>query len=91
MTTRKHTPSPWHYEGAFLRNADDGACVLKVNGGSDADLALIAAAPELLDSLEAILEESGIKDFSDAEPAGTVKRIAYLARAAIAKAKGEAA
>lgn len=53
---------------------------------------LIAAAPDLLAALQAIVEEAGPQyGFAEADGAviGTINRLSYLARAAIAKATGE--
>jgi len=54
-----HTPAPWLYAGvddnieAIV--TDEGDSVFDVRGASTADLKLIAAAPELLDALQALM------------------------------------
>lgn len=82
----KHTPGPWHHEidTVFIR---DGVSVQPVTHHMDsqgmADARLIAAAPDLLEALEAMLLgwETG-RGYSDAE-----NQIGK-ARAAIIKATG---
>jgi hypothetical protein len=51
------------------------------------DAALIAAAPELLAALQAIVAEAGPRMGLDTAP-GTINTISRLARAAIARATG---
>ena len=95
-----HTPGPWEWDGdvweydreteaPWLMSAKTGMPVIQ--GDIDCmrdDARLIAAAPDLLEALEAyhfhfgILEEN---EFINAE----ARCCASLARAAIAKAKGE--
>ena len=79
MTT-KHTPGPWRVNpGANeVRGADWNVIVADV--GIDADAHLIAAAPDLLTALEAMVRSDS---WADAD----VKMV--NARAAIAKAKGK--
>lgn len=84
-----HTPGPWAAapigSGRWaitvsqMRNEDVGAA-----GFGKADAHLIAAAPELLYALEALLAVTDEYDLPLSDP----ERIA--ARAAIAKARGEA-
>lgn len=86
----KHTPGPWKWEDLCLKTQSDNSIyksVLELGCGcctsgdiEDADVCLIAAAPELLEALEdllyqANLSEEGGWDFEQA-------------RAAIAKARG---
>lgn len=83
MTT-KHTPGPWRINPGTveIRGADWNDIV--ADAGSDADAALIAAAPDLLEALEAAhgyLVMFGT-DHGD--------HIRGVCRAAIAKAKGKA-
>ena len=89
----QHTPGPWTHEGqgdiTGIENDPGNGCVGKVDvacvylrtvpGRNESNARLIAAAPEMLRALRAIVEESndpGAVDF---------------ARAAIAKAEGEQA
>ena len=91
-----HTPAPWSVEidhssnaPEFIRTHVDGemydlASVLcDETGNATANARLIAAAPELLAALEGLLQYTGGWDETD--PTHPV----VIARAAIAKAKGE--
>jgi hypothetical protein len=52
MTDSKHTPGPWLFDEAGIYT-EAGASITTISKKcSDADLALIAAAPELLAALE---------------------------------------
>ena len=96
----KHTPGPWVVaEGdsngqAVVRNADIEIatcwhhCVDGIEREMRANARLIAAAPELLVALERFAQCSNVRDIvqGDTELALAV----FQARAAIAKAKGEA-
>lgn len=99
MSNDKHTPGPWIVSGRHNRWGDnlvvpagsdvsaDGylACVrVTGDGHGPADARLIAAAPELLAALEEILE------FYLASCPGVSGQPIDDARAAIARAKGEA-
>lgn len=98
---RAHTPGPWRadtsnkgrglspeYEGYYMAieggsgHLPDGFSV--TGFGSAADEALIIAAPDLLEALEAIFSAS------DPEIGGSPGSPLEKARAAIAKARGEA-
>lgn len=88
----KHTQGDWvEHNGDILAG---GFVIAWVHGPNRADLiaernanrALIAAAPKLLDALEAVLKWSG----SDDSIAGPEIAARGYARAIIAKAKGEA-
>jgi hypothetical protein len=60
-------------------------------GETKANAKLIAAAPELMTALLQIIEEAGLRmGFAEADGAvfGTINRMAYCARQAIAKATG---
>ncbi len=78
----KHTPGPWSEPGTF------GATRFEVQGSNRRvavvdtieDARLIAAAPELLDALEGLL---------NALPSATTHPAIAQARAAIRKATGE--
>ena len=84
----RHTPGPLKAARAFVDNAPDCfvVSVAKWGGentaicGKEADARLYAAAPELLAALELAL----IAIDEDAAP-----KVAAMARAAIAKAKGD--
>ena len=89
MTTR-HTPGPWVADG---RRDDDGAWYVRAPSGVVAELdgrdavangRLIAAAPEMLAALEAVLGDD--HDCVSAAPAYCLECSA--ARAAVAKARG---
>ena len=91
--TSKHTPGPWR-----LSPADDtvvidatGSEVAAIDGDynqpeawplMEANARLIAAAPDMLAALEAIMGERW-------SPGGRSEHVSDLARAAIAKARGE--
>jgi hypothetical protein len=93
----KHSPLPWASRGGEIVAAD-GVVVARVDGPNrvdliptrDANRALLAAAPELLEALEAVLysAESLLEELeSHAGFRGEPTSFA-LARSAIAKAKG---
>ncbi len=82
-----HSPLPWASRGGEIVAAD-GVVVARVDGPNrvdliptrDANRALLAAAPELLEALQYIMEwDAGLWDPQKARS---------MARAAIAKAKG---
>lgn len=82
MSDVKHTPGPWHVaNGCQIRGAKDqiAKAWMMRNGEGLANARLIAAAPELLNALEAITEayDTSLPEYK-------------VARAAIAKARGEA-
>ena len=91
----KHTPGPWTYKldkDSFVNfeitTAHDSTSIVGGCGccdspwvSSEADARLIAAAPELLEALESLVQRVGGDEWF-AEWAG-------MARVAIAKAKGE--
>ena len=93
----KHTPGPWRVQAtghSFVVEAHTHTEVISVdaNGNpcrwseyNEANARLIAAAPELLEALQALLgwEEAEIKHF---EATGPDDWIMEIARAAIAKA-----
>lgn len=89
MSGRKHTPGPWR---VIVRRNQTGTTHCFVVGGPSNtqirpdgdDATLIAAAPELLDALESVVDAvakfvNGHEDWAEIE----------AARRAIAKAKGE--
>lgn len=74
----KHTPGPWHYaESSTTVNFARAA----VHDPEDANAHLIAAAPDLLEALKALLDAVVRRDHKD--------KALRTARAAIAKAKGQ--
>lgn len=103
MANAKHTPGPWAleviegddigYDVAIV--APDNRTVAEFGTGYElADAKLMAAAPEMLSALLAIIEEAGEGfGFPDSQGrvTGTINKMAYAARAAIAKAAGSAA
>ena len=94
MTTTKHTPGPWLRGGHNLvYTLENGVNEMTIqihhrNGGTDLDARLIAAAPALLEALEALLAVEGIIDPTDDECAAT-QSANDKARAAIKLARGE--
>ena len=92
----KHTPVPWKVGATTTLN---GEAVSEIMSGDDivaismnyseADARLIAAAPELLAALIAITEEAGDL-YGHTEGPGTINRMTFHARQAIAKAEGKA-
>jgi hypothetical protein len=86
MSEEKHTPGPWKHEGhGDITGTENGrkydvACVyLRIPAGrQEANASLIAAAPDLLDALEFVMNRLVDKHEDDIA--------AQKARAAIAKA-----
>jgi hypothetical protein len=98
-----HTPGPWKYEAdkgyvlkCFIMTADfdedtnSGSVIARTSDNiSEADAALIAAAPDLLAACEALHAE--VLAYLTAQNLhGEHNPAMVAARAAIAKAKGEA-
>lgn len=85
--SKQHTPGPWHVSnGVQIRSDKHQICKVWMmrNGEGNANARLIAASPDLLDALKAMLEaQHGYEyaGFSEEELASFEK-----ARAAIAKA-----
>jgi hypothetical protein len=89
----KHTPGPWEVvelvDGYDIRSPESRCRIATASDpeavwgaiGREEDACLIAAAPELLEALESLVQRVGGDEWF-AEWAG-------MARAAIAKAKGE--
>ncbi|MFY4005997.1 hypothetical protein [Achromobacter denitrificans] len=97
MTT-KHTPGPWRYQPGrdsrppyVIRGSEGGFVVVGMTADrQEADAALIAAAPELLEALEAEEEWRGREDAGELDPEWDYETmVAAKRRAAISKAKGE--
>jgi len=89
-----HTPGPWailpntpHFVRAMhpAEGMQPVATVYHFNGELAANARLIAAAPELLEALEAVLPD--LEHYVATHGPGPDKRLA-IARAAIAKARG---
>lgn len=106
MTAPKHTPGPWFYSQESI---DPDWYIVKINGGlivanvnshlrQVANARIIAAAPDLLEALHAIVEARDaleaarmLSDFGgECAAQEFVDRAIYAARAAIAKAEGNA-
>jgi hypothetical protein len=97
----KHTPGPWMYEPkgrghvwSDCRDDGSGAVIAVMpetnHGTKEADARLIAAAPELLSALYALLDDvSDLTDEAREAFSGINDRSVTLARAAIAKATGQ--
>lgn len=86
----KHTPGPWFYNR--VSGYDYGSYQYSVSGictniNKEADARLIAAAPELLAALEALLHGSR-NVTSQADWQAEREEASAMARAAIAKARG---
>ena len=98
----QHTPRPWSvsklatpdYAPEFAIHAGDDDLARTMNGDSEANARLIAAAPELLDALNLVLARLEVAA-DDAEELGYDQRAENIredittARAAIAKAGGD--
>ena len=96
----KHTPGPWRYDRSngspttgqhMIAGAKPGYLAEVRDCGSgdvQANARLIAAAPDLLDALQAI-----VKSLSDQDDEGLIEHAQQMidARAAIAKATGDQA
>lgn len=87
-----HTPGPW-YESKT--GSHQGLIIAEETGENIAvsykkeNAALIAAAPELLAALELCLKNSEFRRASGVESGPMIEREIEVARAAIAKARGE--
>ena len=84
----KHTPGPWRLDRARALIPLDKHTWAEAYGGTEANARLIAASPELLDALEAMLSHTAELDpmqgYWPEKDVSAVKQ----ARAAIAKATG---
>jgi hypothetical protein len=104
MTQTKHTSGPWERDDLLLPNGRPVIARTAGNipisattddwlgqpGEDEANACLIAAAPELLEALEDLIETIDAYDLSDEIDSGQEDDGATLkARAAIAKALGE--
>lgn len=100
MNEARHTPGPWRVNprGSDIWNIESektGEHIARVSssmqpgGRFDDDARLIAAAPDLLSALEGCLRDMrSMRISNDCDPVNTYSMDA--ARAAIAKARGEA-
>jgi hypothetical protein len=96
MTT--HTPGPWHVgyylDGwAVFPDSDPGHAVTRMQNrpGDEANARLIAAAPDMLEALEAILKAHALiveEAAGEDDEGDIVDEDCTRARAAIAKARG---
>ena len=93
MTTKKtaapsHTPGPWKSATGWVMSKDNGVIcgdfpgIYRDNGQAEANMNLIAAAPDLLAALKELLHE-------DNQGGGVDLDALDRARAAIAKAEGK--
>lgn len=89
MSAMKHTPGPWRVEsGPYYRAIRvDGEVIADMRqigrSFNESNAQLIAAAPELLEALE-LLVDNPYREGTESD-----ERLRRIARAAIAKAKGE--
>lgn len=91
MNNTLHTPSPWKHDSTWglIKHGKTEICAL--HSGNLANAHLISAAPDLLSALERLLQISQEELDQSATHDGLVNCEALAnARAAIAKAKGEA-
>ena len=96
MSNSKHTPGPWHIiETGPIRQNGPTAYLLAnpsphvhgvMEGVSDADCALIAAAPDMLEALEGI--EIMIRSELNGGPRFTPSNSLEMIQAVIKKARG---
>lgn len=94
----KHTPGPWTigrnqagHNAIWAMNALPIAQIHYVVGDGDANARLIAAAPELLEALNYVLEQSkwGASTATDVDLESRLNNIRDEVQAAITKATGE--
>ena len=87
----KHTPGPWHVDGPTLKGPayNIGGVNSHRTTEGRANALLIAAAPELLEALEAVKEWATEAEEGDPYKARILKPQAWeKVRKALAKAKG---
>jgi len=97
MTNAKHTPGPWAFCNETLCQAHGNYKHLGkyteapgLKGEAEANKSLIAATPDLLAALERILyAHDNLGNGAAMGEAILCEQYAHMARAAIAKAKGE--
>ena len=91
----KHTPGPWHIEAGTHYRAirTDGEVIANMReiGGcfNDGNARLMAAAPELLESLQQTIASLEHWFVRHGDPEGVNSLMMKKARAAIAKATGD--
>lgn len=61
----EHTPGPWSWDGPpdniiVWSSPENRVCFLTSNGPTEANAALIAAAPDMLHALRRVLEQFGL-------------------------------
>ncbi len=93
MTERKWTPGPWvEFDGDICpaSNVLNGAIVSTSEDTRDADVHLIAAAPDLYEALQAMIDlQENATPFGGEIYRDRVDRVFDQCRAALAKARGE--
>src|SRR3990167_8067760 len=82
-TMTQHTPGPWNVDGAEIT---DGKEPLALCCSTEANARLIAAAPELLEALEACVEYIGAQWADDPENRPNALRMAEAATAKVTSA-----
>jgi hypothetical protein len=93
MKTPKYTPGPWHSEPygpnlTLVTDAFNGAFAAEIEGPNRiADARLIAAAPDLLEALQACYVNLDAALRGVVNPANDIE-VANMARAALEKALG---
>lgn len=90
----KYTPGPWRvrklFSGKFaISIKDKNHFVSNSYGNEEANATLIAAAPDLLEALELILEACQKEDGADYRQGPDVNWLEDTVRDAISRAKGE--
>ena len=94
--TARHTPGPWHATAEYIRDENDGMIGEATNlwanvktpiGERLANAQLMAAAPELLAALRALLATNSCREATYNSNVGLAEAV-DVARAAIANAEG---
>lgn len=97
----KFTPGPWFRDGEFIRSVEDSGLIASVyispnlndgrNQSIQANAALIAAAPDMFDALENMLEALGLLRQNGVNVLAVPQAVKAreLAHKAIKKARGE--
>jgi hypothetical protein len=58
VSNNQHTPGPWYVLGGYVSSKSGGEIVCPIKRIRDADLPLIAAAPDLLKTCRVLLERT---------------------------------